>query len=186
MSEVVHTFEYFENSALHLSSVCVRGCFLLRDSLASQDPLTPLYHRSYITDTDSSYMTKPNRANQSKQNQGKPSPSSEPDQSSHGPRGVSQGGAKRVLHLPGVTSLTGCYTTECHTTYSVLHLQGPQYLDVGRMIMRRITGGHCGSCYSRATFRAHSLVNPLLLISKFVLLFPTYNHTSEFCLDLNF
>ena len=53
----------FEFNSLHLSSVCVRGCFLLRDSLASQDPLTPLYHRSYITDTDSSYMTKPNRAN---------------------------------------------------------------------------------------------------------------------------
>ena len=131
-------------------------------------------------------QTKPNQCkakqskpkpNQSKQNQGKPSPSSKPHQASHEPRGVSQGGAKRVSHLPGVTlkgvtsltgccttechttyrvlkgvtSLTGCYTTECHTTCSVLHLQGPQYLDVGRMIMRRITGGHCGSCYSQGT-----------------------------------
>ena len=119
--------------------MCVRGCFLLRDSLASQDPLTPLYHRSYITDTDSSYMTKPNRANQSKANPSKAkqtkankikaNPLLLLNQTSlaMGLVWCHRAGPREcytywVLHLQGVTSLTGCCTTECYLTYRVLHL----------------------------------------------------------------
>ena len=123
-------FTTFEFSSLHLS-VCVRGCFLLRDSLASQDPLTPLYHRSYITDTDSSYMTKPNRANQSKANPSKAKqtkankikanpllPLNQTNQAM-GLMGCHRAGPRecyRVLHhLQGVTLLSVTLLTVCYT-----------------------------------------------------------------------
>ena len=96
VSEVVHTFKYFEYSALHLSPVCVRLFSALRLPGQPRPSHTSLPQIIYYGQSFILYdKTEPSQPYQSKPEQGQPSPSSQPHQSCHRPR--------------------GCYTSGCYT-----------------------------------------------------------------------
>ena len=76
--------------------------------------------------------------------------------------------------MQGVVCLINNGSFLRHKEYLVCLIMAVFYdaeLFVWLIMAGRTRGGHCGSCYSRATFRAHSLVNPLLLI-----LFYSFQH----------